>query len=180
MKAEDQYIIDEVEIWVSRNETSFVDERHLKTPEDHLYYKVDGKQTRYVICGNYGNAYLPASIYESAIRAECYFASGLIKPTRQYQRKLDHTYFRFYDDAEEVKNNIITFLQWLRKVPTLDLKKMKMKEIVERNSHFLQDVAPTQEWMTRSKRIINGKRRSDLNSLQRDLADERDLIGGAF
>lgn len=176
MKAEDQYLIRKVEVWVTREGKGIVEERHLKTPEDHVYYKVVGKQERYVVCGIYGICYLPAQIYESAIRDECYFASGIIRPTRKYLRELDRTYFRFYDDAEEVKNNIIVFLQWLRKVPTMGLKRMKEKAIVETYRDLIRDVHATQEWTEASKIICEGKKRSDLASFARSLADERDLV----
>lgn len=173
--SEDQYYIKEVKVFITREGNGVVDRRHLKTPEDYAYYKVVGEETRYVICGAYGIHGSPARIYEGGLENECYFASGICSKTRRYVRKLDHTYFVFYDDAEEVLNNIIVYIKWLKKVHLLNLKKAQIKKILNENNHFMQDVPDFQERIT-LKAGSNVKMRSGLSKLERFLQDEKDLI----
>jgi len=175
MKAEDQYFIAEVEVWVVRKGLGIVEERHLKSEEHHKYYQVDGKETRYVICGASGRKMLPATIYSSHLQGDCYFASGFLKTTRTYRRELDKTYFKFYDDAEEVLKNIILFISWLRNIPKMN--KNALKKIKAKTDYLLMDAHPTQE-MEQMRALQAGlkvKRRSELKPLALDLQNELDL-----
>jgi len=176
MKAEDQYLIDQVEVWVCREGKGIVEERHLKTPEDFIYHKVLDKQTRYVIIKPSGIIHLPHLIYETPINNECYFASGYLRSSRKYLRPLDATYFKFLDDAELVKNNIISFIRWLRTVKTSRLQKMQKKTILLTYGDLLREALATPEWETISKRIWTGKNRKDLAPFRRDLQDELDFL----
>jgi hypothetical protein len=177
MKAEDQYFIAEVEVFITRNGNGIVEERHLKTDEDHKYYKVSGKETRYVIYGASGIKMLPATIYTSKLKDECYFASGVIRKTNSYIRELDNTYFKFYDDAEEVLKNIILFISWLRNKPKIT--GVKMKKIKARTDHLLMEVhaIPEVDQIRMLQAGLKVKRRSELKPLALELQNELDLKG---
>ena len=176
MLATESYQIEPVECWISRGGLGVVEDHNVKTKDDHVYYKIEGRETRYCIIRPTRRLQQPSLIYETPTKNECFFASGLIRQTRNFIRPLDRTYFKFFDDAEEVKNNIISFITWLQKVPTLNLKKMDKKGIMNTYGHLLMDVPPTPEW----EKILNltyvAKKRSDLSPLARDLQDELDLI----
>jgi len=178
IKAEDQYYIRQVEVFVCREGRSLVDERHLKTEKDYEYYQVDGKEIRYVICDHHGVRGRMARIYEGAIQDECYFASSVCAPTRKYIRLLDNTYFKFYDDAEEVLNNATNFIKWLKTVPTLNLKQAQIKNIMKMNEHLIKDVPDFQEMaLTQAlNSTLKLKMRSDLKGLELFNQNELDLV----
>lgn len=178
IQAEDQYYIRQVEVYVSRNGNGIVDERHLKTEDDFKYYKIDGMETRYVICGQYGIHGLPHRIYEGALQDECYFASSVCLTTRRYIRQLDTTYFKYFDDAEEVLNNIIRFIKWLRTVPTLKLKPAQIKNIIKENSHHLKAVPdfPEGSVIQVTKSSLGIKLRSELKGINLYNQNELDLV----
>jgi len=178
IKAEEQYYIKTVEVNVCRAGKSIVHDRHFKTPEDYKYYQFQQKEIRYVIMDSYGISYLPHRIYEGAIQHECFFASGVCNITRRYARDLDKTYFKFYDDAEEVLININKFISWLRIVPTLNLKKIQIKHIMEGSEHFLRDVPdfPDPELIQALKSSLIIKKRSDLKGLKLFHQNELDLV----
>jgi hypothetical protein len=178
ISAEDQYYIRQVEVYVSRNGNGVVDARHLKTENDFVYYKIDGMETRYVICGQYGIHGLPHRIYEGALQNECYFASSVCRSTRKYVRKLDETYFKFYDDAKEVLDNIVRFIKWLRQVPNLKLKPIQIKNIMKENEHFLKAVPDFPE-IELTQALMNTlviRNREDLKGLEKFKQDELDLV----
>ncbi len=176
MHAEDQFQIIELELFITRDGNGYVDERHLKTPEDFEYYKVLGKQTRYAIIKVSGILYLPHLIYETPTKNECYFASGVLRPTPIYQREFDTTYFKYVDDAERVLNNIRNFISWLKTVPKIKLPKAQAKKILGAYGHLIKDAPPTPEWERLSKIVFVGKKRSDLSPLAKDLAEEQDFV----
>lgn len=178
IKAEEQYYIASVEVNICREGKSIVDSRHFKTPADYRYYKFQRKEVRYVIRNAYGVCYLPHRIYEGAIQHECFFASGVCKVTRKYVRDLDKTYFKFFDDAEEVLINITKFISWLRTVPTLNLKNVQKKHIMQENEHFLRDVPdfPDPELIQALRNTLVIKKRSDLKALSLFHQNELDLV----
>lgn len=175
MKAEDQYFISQELVWITRNGNGIVEDRHLKTEEDHKYYQVVGRETRYVIRGVNGIKHKPALIYETPLKYECFFLSGYTRPTRKYLRELDNTYFKYYDDAEEVMVNIQRFVKCLKTLPNIDNKTRKKIGIIA--AHLIVDVHDTVE-AARIRVYQTGlkvKRRSELSPLARDCASELDL-----
>ena len=174
MKSEEQYYIGEVEVYVTRDGNGIVEDRHLKTDEDYKYYRVSGKEIRYRICGHSGPKHMPARLYESHIQGQCYFASSVCYETRKYIRPLDSTYFKYFDDAEEVLKNIINFTKWSKNLPK-GLKKMQMKRIVAAVEDLIADVPS----MPNQNQYLNGsspkKIRKNLSPFARDLEDEMDL-----
>ena len=177
MKAEEQYFIAEVEVYVTRNGLSIVQEHHLKSEEHFKYYQVDGKEKRYVIYGASGIKMLPSTIYSTHLQGDCFFASGFVRTTRVYRRELDKTYFKFYDDAEEVLKNIILFITWLRNKPTT-IKKMEMKRIKAKTDYLMEDVHATQdvEQIRMLQAGLKVRKRSELKPLALDLQNELDLV----
>lgn len=175
MNAEDQYFIEQVMVYVTRGGMGVVDSRHIKSDDDSEYYKVSGLEERYVIRGASGIKHMPHTIYESHLSGECFFASGLLRTTKKYRRELDSTYFKYYDDAEIVMNNITKFIRWAKKLPTT-LPKKTIKKISNQTSHITSDVADTQEAQRiRASQVgLKIKRRSELSPLAKDLAEERD------
>lgn len=176
IKAEDQYFIQEIEVWITRQGRGVVEDRHVRTEEDHVYYKITGREKRYVIRHYVQSRQEPKALYERPLANEAYFASSVVHTTRHYIRELDNTFFKYYDDADEVLENIKSFIQWLRKIPTLKNKK-QMKEIKEKNEYLLKDrpVFPEMELIRQSQVGLKVKRRSDLKGLARHNQDALDL-----
>jgi hypothetical protein len=177
VKAEDQYFIHIEKVWITREGNGIVECRHLKTKEDHEYYKVVGREDRYVIYGASGRVFLPASLYETPLSGEGYFASGFVSKTRQYLREIDRTWFKYYDDAEEVLNNLVKFTLWAKRIPDLAIKTTIKKRLINQTKLLVRDVADTREvaLIRTSATGLKVKNRKDLKPLARELADERDL-----
>jgi len=175
IKAEAQYFIQEVEVWITREGRGVVEDRHV-TQWNHDYYKIVGREKRYVIRHYVQSRQEPKALYERPLANEAYFASGCCNATRHYRREIDNTFFRYFDDAEEVLNNIISFIQWLRNIKGLNKKQMKM--IHEKNDYLLKDrpAFPEMELIRQSQIGLQVKRRSDLKGLARFNQDEEDLI----
>jgi hypothetical protein len=177
MKAEDQFVIHEVEIHVTREGKGIVDSRHLKTKEDYQYYKVSGIEKRYVIVGPSGIKMMPHLIYENAVAGYFFFISGLFKSTRKYIREIDYTYFKYYDDAEEVLNNLIKFILWMKSYKPRGKKDVNaMKKYIS----LSMDVPDSQE-IERIRQLnlgLNPKMRKNLSPLAKDLAEAKDLLVG--
>ncbi len=176
MLAIESYKIFPIDCWVTECRNRIISDKNVKSQADHDYYKILRRDTRYRITRPTGSLYLPHLIYETPTKNECYFASGIIKQTRNYIHDLDKTYFRFYDDAEEVKNNIISFIKWLQTVPKIRLKNVRTKEIMNIYGSLLADVPTTQEWEKALSLTFKEERRSDLSPLAMDLQEESDLI----
>jgi hypothetical protein len=178
MKAEDSLFISQEQFYVTRNGNGIVEARHLKCANDYTYYKVVGLETRYVIRGVSGVKYLPDLIYTTPIKHECFFASSVCTVTRRYVRELDRTYFKYYDDAEEVLLNIIRFIKWSKNIGKIKLKKGQMTAIKLMTQDLVMDVldTPEAERIRTSQVGLEVKRRSELKPLARDLADELDLL----
>ena len=178
MKAEDAFVIMEVDIYITRDGNSYVDERHLKTEDDFRYYGVTKKEKRYVIVGPSGIKMHASCVYEMAMSDFGGYISALFKITRRYKKDFDKTYFRFYDDAEEVVENIRRFIQWLKK-PTKVLGKVERRK-AKKYLHLLLDAPSSQEWALTIASPVgsNPKLRKNLDNLGRHLAEERDLLQG--
>lgn len=175
MLSEDQFLIIPVECWITRNGNGVVEDRHVKSEEDHKYYRIQRRETRYRIIRASGvPIYLPSLTYETPLMGEAYFASGVVRKTRRYIRELDKSWFKFYDDADEVRQNIIKFILWLKNPPKIS--KTQMKKIMSLCGYLIQDVHPTQEWVRLSKIEFDLKKRKDLSPLKRELQDELDLF----
>ena len=83
MQPEQQYLIKEISIWLVEHKNGikgFLTRE--PTENDKSYYKYLVKETRYVILKASGGI-ASASIYESPLSEEAYFASGCIKKTRR-------------------------------------------------------------------------------------------------
>lgn len=175
IKPEEQYFIQQIEVWITREGRGVVEDRHV-TADNHDYYKIFGKETRYVIKHYVQSRQSPAVLYTRPLQEEAYFASSVVRPTRKYRQELDNTFFKYYDDAEEVLNNIIYFILWLKNLPTLPKKATKL--IKDRNDYLLRARAssPEMELIRQSQVGLTVKRRDQLGKLARDLAEERDLI----
>lgn len=140
-------------------------------------------ESRYVIYGHEGVEYLPSRAYKNYISD-----SGIVFPnakkTREYKREVDETYFKYYDDAEEVLENIKALINWLDSLRLRNLKKKAQKKTSSKQKPtpgtdhvWTREIAVTSDW-ARLKNSMNGcavRRRSDLSPLMRDLADEQDL-----
>jgi hypothetical protein len=72
VKAEEQYFIYSKEVWITREGNGIVEDRHLKTQQNHIYHKVVGRETRYIIRGASGNIYMPANLYENLLSQDAY------------------------------------------------------------------------------------------------------------
>lgn len=189
MKAEDQYIIVQTPCYITRDGQGIITNRKLIEDDgpdlvehNKKYYKVCADEIRYVvmypcIAGGISVLGYPANRYLSAMRNECFMAYGFINQTRKYKLFLDNTYYKFYDDADEVIQNLIKFTKWLKNIPQT-MAKRTIKEIMNKNEYLIKDAPDTLEWQ-RAKASQHGlsvKTRNSLNRLQRETVDERDLI----
>lgn len=110
MLAEDQFAIVEFEAWIVRDGKGMTIHKSV--------YGDDPSSTldkRYKILNANGTGqFQPADFYTSPCSDECVHAGAFMERTRKYKRDLDRTYFKFYDDADEVKQNMIRFILWLK------------------------------------------------------------------
>lgn len=135
-------------------------------------------EERYVIrrCDNEFSV-LSEEFYTHACRDECARASNSLRRTRKYKNPIDSEYFRYYDDALEVKENIVAFVEWLiKKSPGLPQREFK-KVMTRNETKMMYRHVKNQKWW--NKVILNDgsdvKMRKELPELERELADERDL-----
>lgn len=184
MKNEDQFFINAITVLICRNGHGILSDHIPEEQSDYYggldkvyeYHQVVGYETRYVIMQHNGICYLPHINYESPISDICPSASNEINSTRKYKRELDTTYFKYYDDAEEVMNNIISFCKWLkRKIP--EMSKKDLKKVMFRCEHLIKDVPDSQELQKMRQLMIGfpGRGRCDLSSLERVKQDDLDL-----
>lgn len=184
MKNEDQFFINIQDVLVCRSGNNILSPFIVEDQIDYYgslenvykYHQVTGWESRYVIMKSSGRDYIPRLNYESPISDICPQASVIINPTRKYKRELDDTYFKYYDDAEEVLNNIINFCKWLKKkIPTMSKK--DSKKMLYLCEYLMKDVPDSQDLQQIRQSMIGlqVKRRSDLSSLERFNQDELDL-----
>ena len=174
MKNEDQWFILAIAVWICRDGNGIVSD-HIPLSE-HAYHQVSGREIRYVIHKYSGRDFLPHLNYESPISEYCPQASSFMSPTRKYQKELDRTYFKYYDDAEEVLNNIITFCKWIKTFKSKD-KKIN-KKILEGCHHLLKDVpdSPELQSFRQSMNGLSAKRRDQLSPKEKLSQDQKDLV----
>lgn len=177
MKPEEQFFIHPVEVWITREGNGIVEDRHLKCQSDYEYYKVVGKEVRYVIRGCNGIVFLPSTLYERFLSGDGSFASSVVNRTRKYQRELDMTWFKYYDDAEEVLNNLIKFILWAKTIPKINIKNVMKKKLINQTKHLTVDVVDTRATALIRESVsgLEVKKRNDLSPLAKDLAEEMDL-----
>lgn len=132
------------------------------------------QDTRFCIATDSGIIQDPACIPRN-VTADNPEATRYVHTTRRYKHEVDKTYFRFFDDAEEILNNIIALIEWLEKTKTMDMNR-KRKKLAEKHYH-LTELRDIREEILALRIESSSKTRENLDSLHRDLADERDLIG---
>lgn len=179
MKSEESFFIEEVTVRTTRNGKGIVEERHIQSEADIRYYQASKEtENRYRIWWHYGPIRNPACLYRVPAETDLYYFSGNLNATRKYLRELDQTYFKFYDDAEEVLNNIILFIQWLKNPPAKLKEKKTFLKILEKYQSLITDKAVSAEWVkTRQSQIgLQPKRRDALTRLRREVQDEMDLV----
>lgn len=135
------------------------------------------KEKRYAIHGHdtFGLTveYLPARIYESLIDDVCFNARySAIKKTNKYKKEVDSWLFKYYDDADEVMQNIIRFISWAKKNQTKKIKKVTGK--------LIKDFSPSKGWLEKKVLSIglneSAKRRKSLSSFRQEVESEMDLL----
>ena len=177
--AENCFFIEQVVVRTTRNGNGIVDERHIRCDDDLRYYQASEKtEVRYRIWSHHGSMEDPSSLYRTPLEKDVFYASGHLRPTHQYLRKLDQTYFKFYDDAESVMHNIISFLQWLKNPPKKLLETSKFQKILKKYQPLITKKTVSAEW-GKTKALQDGlrvKRRDALTRLQREIQDEMDLV----
>lgn len=172
MKPWDAYFIHQKQYRISRGGKGIVS-NHVQLEGNEDYYHFTGLETRYTIRGVNGN--VNHALYSCHTQHECQFCS--LATTRQYLRTLDETYFKFYDDAEEVLKNIQQFLKWLPTVEKMSLPKVKKKAILDKCKDLMRDVPSSLDWesMRASQIGLPVKRRNELKGIQRYSQDLLDL-----
>jgi hypothetical protein len=158
MKAEDSYFICEVEVY------PVMDGRFIMYPHvmnNRKYYKAGPIETRYVIRRPLGIA--NEHVYKSQIQTTCCMFESKLAPTNRYIRTIDASYFKYYDDAEEVLNNIILFILWIKEIAVTRKWEKQFVKIAKENEFLVRDTDDSpEEALIRASQIgLKVKRRSE-------------------
>lgn len=164
MKSFEQFRIVEREVYISKE--YFAMSNHAALSDGYA-----SKELRYCICGSTGVRYLPASVYEGFMRNECMAFSSYYIKTRNYKKDLDKTYFRYYDDAKEVLDNLVSFYRWAHNQTQKKMVKVLME--IKADVMEYQNLDPTILYPIG----LPEKMRKNLSPLARMFADDRDLVG---
>lgn len=137
---------------------------------DHVGEKMNYPcETRYCVCNHSGPIMEPECLYKTPMASHCAGASPWLKPTRRYKEPLDKTYFKYYDDAEEVLHNIERFITWLKNQTGKKIVKGWWMSLTKEHPDTLDAAS------MRASKIGSPKKRSELTGLLKDMA-ECDLL----
>lgn len=175
MKPDEQFFIAEQKLIINSDRTRIISPHAFELP----FHEGAEEQIRYMIYRSGGSCRVPA-LYAGLLDSD--FGSSLRKhmlPCRRYQRELDCYAFKYVDDAEQYLTNAVNFVRWLHKeiegATTRKLNKLKAKV-----SFY---IVTGEQWDRASiaeMRILNsglkGKRRDELGSFRRSVADSNDLL----
>ncbi len=115
--------------------------------------------------------FLPQRIYESAIETDCYGFKYHVAKTNKYKKEIDSWAFKYYDDADEVLENIKSYILWAKNNQT--------KKIATITAMTIKNFNPSPEWLEMKALSIGLKEkkiRNNLSSFQKMIAEEQDLI----
>jgi len=175
MKSEDSFYIHEMELYFRNNGKNVIYPHVVE--RDPEYFKGAVPSKRYVIMSPIGIH--NHTLYSSLISIELPQAQQHLNTTRRYAREVDSTYFKYYDDAEEVMNNIISFIKWIKdRVNTNKARTMNevkaMDKMRERCIHLIRDRFYTDEEISIKDSMVG--RDVLLRSKQSSVANLCDLL----
>jgi hypothetical protein len=168
MTAEDSYYICEIQVHPTNNGNNVMMPHVMDNAE---YYNAGPIETRYIIRNPLGM--VTEYIYKNQSNDSCVRFQEHMIVTRKYIRPIDGKYFKYYDDAEEVLENIKRFIQWIKKKATIRFPGKKTLAILEENRFLIRNTSYSaeQQAMRDSQIGLKVKRRSELVGEKQNILD---------